>query len=181
MLSPQLLAEARSDTARKWTVRALCVGADPELFFRPGDSPATEARHICTLLPRQRPVPGVRCGGRRAVRHLGRPRPTRAAEPAPADPTTGSICGIRYGKRRVTPEQRRLRARIAANARWSHPTARADQATAARAAIFTRLERQVDPTGLLTPEERAALVRSAGRRLGAELNAARARKRRSVT
>jgi hypothetical protein len=80
----------------------------------------------------------------------------------------------------VTPEQRRLRARIAANARWSRPLARADQAAAARAAILARLERQVDPAGLLTPEERAALVRSAGRRLGAELNAARTRRRRPV-
>ena len=78
----------------------------------------------------------------------------------------------------MTPEQRRLRARIAANARWSRPMARTDQAVAARAAILARLERQVDPAGSLTPEERAALVRSAGRRLGAELNAARARKRR---
>ena len=81
----------------------------------------------------------------------------------------------------MTPEQRRLRARIAANARWSRPMARADQATAARAAIFARLERQVDPPGLLTPQERAALLPSAARRLGAELNAARARKRRPVT
>jgi hypothetical protein len=81
----------------------------------------------------------------------------------------------------VTPEQRRLRARIAANARWSRPLARADQAAAARAAILARLERQVDPGGMLTPEERAALLRSAGRRLGAELNAARTRKRRPVT
>ena len=81
----------------------------------------------------------------------------------------------------MTPEQRRVRARIAANARWSRPKARADQAAAARAAIFGRLERQVDPAGLLTPEERAALLRSAARRLCAELNAARARKRRPVT
>jgi hypothetical protein len=81
----------------------------------------------------------------------------------------------------VTPEQRRLRARIAANARWSRPQARADQAAAARAAIMARLERQVDPDGSLTPEERAGLVRSASRRLGAELNAARTRKRRPVT
>ena len=48
MLSPQLLAEARSDTARKWTVRAPCVGADPELFFRPATvqppKPGTSAR-----------------------------------------------------------------------------------------------------------------------------------------
>jgi len=81
----------------------------------------------------------------------------------------------------VTPEQRRLRARIAANIRWSRPLAGADQAAAARAAILARLEQQVDPAGLLTAEERAALVRSAGRRLGAELNAARTRKRRAVT
>ena len=77
----------------------------------------------------------------------------------------------------MTPEQRRLRARIAANARWSRPMAREDQAAAARAAIVSRLERQVDPDGTLTPEKRASLVRSAARRLGAELNAARARKR----
>ena len=53
----------------------------------------------------------------------------------------------------MTPEQRRLRARIAANARWSRPMARADQAAAARAAILSRLEPQVDPPSLLTPEE----------------------------
>ena len=47
----------------------------------------------------------------------------------------------------MTPEQRRLRAQIAANARWSRPMARVDQATAARAAIFARLARQVDPAG----------------------------------
>ena len=81
----------------------------------------------------------------------------------------------------MTPEQRRLRARVAANARWSRPMARADQATATRAAILARLERQVDPAGSLAPEERATLVWSAGRRLGTELNAARARKRRPVS
>jgi hypothetical protein len=77
----------------------------------------------------------------------------------------------------VTPEQRRLRAKIAANARWSHAMARADQADAARAAIFARLEREVDPNGILPPERRAPLVAAAARRLSAELNAARSRKR----
>lgn len=77
----------------------------------------------------------------------------------------------------MTPEQRRLRAKIAANARWSRPMARADQSDAARSAIFTRLERQVDPAGALPPDERAVLVRAAARKLSAELNAARARKR----
>jgi WhiB family transcriptional regulator, redox-sensing transcriptional regulator len=51
LLSPQLLAEARSDTARTWTARALCVGVDPEMFFPPADGPAIEARHICGRCP----------------------------------------------------------------------------------------------------------------------------------
>lgn len=76
----------------------------------------------------------------------------------------------------MTPEQRRLRAKIAANARWSQPMARTDQAAAAREAIHTRLERQVDPDGLLPQAEREVLIRAAAR-LSAELNAARSRKR----
>ena len=51
LLSPQFLAEARSDTARTWAARALCVGTDPDLFFPPGDGPAIEARHICAMCP----------------------------------------------------------------------------------------------------------------------------------
>jgi hypothetical protein len=77
----------------------------------------------------------------------------------------------------MTPEQRRLRAQIAANARWSKFMAREDQAAAARAAIFARLERQVDSDGALPPEERARLLRAAARELSARLNAAKARKR----
>jgi hypothetical protein len=77
----------------------------------------------------------------------------------------------------VTPEQRRLRAQIAANARWSRYMAREDQAAAARAALVARLEREVDPAGQLDPQQRAALVKSAARRLSAQLNAAKARKR----
>jgi len=77
----------------------------------------------------------------------------------------------------MTPEQRRLRAQIAANTRWSSPLARADQAEAARAAIRTRLEHQVDPDGVLPPQHRAKLVSAAAKKLSAELNAARLRKR----
>lgn len=76
----------------------------------------------------------------------------------------------------MTPEQRRLRAKIAANARWSQPMARADQAAAAREAIHIRLGRQVDPDGALPEAEREVLIRAAARRLSAELNAARSRK-----
>jgi hypothetical protein len=77
----------------------------------------------------------------------------------------------------MTPEQRRLRAQIAANARWSRYMAREDQAAAARAALVARLEREVDPAGQLDPQERTVLVKSAARRLSAQLNAAKARKR----
>jgi hypothetical protein len=77
----------------------------------------------------------------------------------------------------MTPEQRRLRAKIAANARWSQPLARADQAEAARTAILTRLEQQVDPARRLPSDQRAVLVQAAARQLSARLNAARARKR----
>jgi hypothetical protein len=55
------------------------------------------------------------------------------------------------------------------------PMARTDQAAAAQAAITSRLERQVDPTGALSSEQRSLLIRAAARRLSAELNAARAR------
>ena len=51
LLSPHLLSEARSDTARKWSAQALCVGADPEIFFPPVGDPATEARRICASCP----------------------------------------------------------------------------------------------------------------------------------
>jgi hypothetical protein len=77
----------------------------------------------------------------------------------------------------MTPEQRRLRAKIAANARWMRPMARADQALAARNAIHARLDHQVDPDGILPGDQREILIRAAARRLSAELNAARARKR----
>ena len=76
----------------------------------------------------------------------------------------------------MTPEQRRLRAQLAANTRWSRPMSREDQADAARAAIHHRLERQVDPLRQLPPDERDRRIRSAARALSAELNLAKARK-----
>jgi hypothetical protein len=40
-----------------------------------------------------------------------------------------------------------------------------DQAAAARSAIFARLEREVDPDGLLPPDQRDILIRSEETRL----------------
>ena len=51
LLSPELLAEARSGTARAWAPRGLCAGANPEIFFPSGDGPAVEARRICEMCP----------------------------------------------------------------------------------------------------------------------------------
>jgi hypothetical protein len=76
----------------------------------------------------------------------------------------------------VTPEQRRLRAQIAANCRWARPMSREDQAEAARCAMRKRLEQQVDPLGELAPDERERRVRAAARALSARLNLAKARK-----
>ena len=73
----------------------------------------------------------------------------------------------------MTPEQRRLRAQIAANTRWSRPMAREDQAEAARSAFYARLERQVDPQGRLAPDERERRVRAAARAFSARLNSAK--------
>lgn len=81
----------------------------------------------------------------------------------------------------MTREQRHLRAQIAANTRWSRPMAREDQAIAARAAIYARLERQVDPHQELTPDERGRRVHSAARALSAKLNHAKAGKRQRKT
>lgn len=77
----------------------------------------------------------------------------------------------------MAPEQRRQRAKIAANARWSRHMAREDHAAVMRDVMRERLEREVDPEGKLPTAERAKLAGSAAKRLAAELNAAKARKR----
>jgi len=74
-------------------------------------------------------------------------------------------------------------AAVARQDRRERPVVTADgprrPADAARTAMTTRLEREVDPAGQLQPDQRAALARAAARRLSAQLNAAKARKRMS--
>lgn len=72
--------------------------------------------------------------------------------------------------RRMTPEQRRLKAQMAANARWSRPTARDEQAEAARAALWRRFEQQVDPDGVLSDEKRRQLAMNAAKAHSAKMN-----------
>lgn len=65
------------------------------------------------------------------------------------------------GQPERTPEDRQMHARIAAHHRWAHePDRRAATAPARRAAL-ERFERQVDPDGVLPPDERARRATSA--------------------
>lgn len=61
----------------------------------------------------------------------------------------------------LTPEQRVMRARIAAHTRWSKVRDRQAATEAGRRAAMERFERQVDPDGTMDPETRAKLAASA--------------------
>lgn len=61
----------------------------------------------------------------------------------------------------LTPEQRALRARIAANARWSRDRDRKGQARRGQAGLLARFEAQVDPDGTLPAAERRRLAENA--------------------
>ena len=62
----------------------------------------------------------------------------------------------------MTPEQRSLRARLAAHARWANEDPK-EQMKMARDKFDERFYRQVDPDGVLPPEERARRAASARR------------------
>jgi hypothetical protein len=61
----------------------------------------------------------------------------------------------------MTPEQRTLRARIAAHASWAKTSDRTAKARKGAAALLARFERQVDPDSRLPPEERRKRAESA--------------------
>ena len=63
----------------------------------------------------------------------------------------------------LTPQQRRERARIAANERWSRPGAREAQSATLRAAVRARLAAEVDPEGTMGAEELNAAVANAAK------------------
>ena len=55
----------------------------------------------------------------------------------------------------------KLRAQIAANARWANTADRSAATAKARQAARDRFDKMVDPDGVLTPEERAKRAASA--------------------
>jgi hypothetical protein len=63
----------------------------------------------------------------------------------------------------MTPAQLKLRAQVAANARWSRQPAAERRAPALRgqAGLLARFEREVDPEGRLDPAERTRLAEQA--------------------
>jgi hypothetical protein len=61
----------------------------------------------------------------------------------------------RPGRRRSTPADRVLQARLAAHSSWARTADYAARTAAARAAFLDRFERQVDPDGQLSVDERA--------------------------
>jgi len=71
-----------------------------------------------------------------------------------------------------------LRARIAANTRWAYTADRSAATAAARSAFARRFEREVDPKGILPPEERARRAESLRRAHFSRMALASAKKRR---
>jgi membrane-bound lytic murein transglycosylase B len=63
----------------------------------------------------------------------------------------------------LTPELRSLRGSIAAHTSWANTTDRTARTAKARQAALDRFERQVDPEGVLRPEDRAKRAESARR------------------
>ncbi|MFD9906552.1 hypothetical protein [Streptomyces sp. NPDC059063] len=79
----------------------------------------------------------------------------------------------------LTPEERRLRGAIAANAMWSKIEDRTAHTAAARRAFMDHFEAEVDPDGVLSPQERAIRAESARRAHFQRLALASAKARRA--
>lgn len=79
----------------------------------------------------------------------------------------------------LSPSERALRAQIAAHESWAKTPDRAARTAKARAAALERFERQVDPNGELTPQERAVRAEHARKAYFKRLafKSARARRR----
>jgi len=77
-----------------------------------------------------------------------------------------------------TPAERSLLAKAAVHTSWSRTTDRSARTAKARAAMDARFEREVDPEGVLPPEQRARRAASARSAFYAALAAKSAASRR---
>ena len=84
--------------------------------------------------------------------------------------------------RTESPAERSLRAKAAAFSRWAKTGDRPAATAAARTAARNRFENQVDPHGVLTPEERAIRADMARRAFYADMarKSAKARRRKKT-
>lgn len=80
----------------------------------------------------------------------------------------------------MTPDEARQRGALGAHVRWSQTADRSAATAAARAAALTRFEREVDPDGVLAPEERATRARHAQAAHMRRMSMAAAKKRRRL-
>jgi hypothetical protein len=55
----------------------------------------------------------------------------------------------------MSPTERQMRSRVAAHTSWANTPDPSARTAAGRAAFLDRFEKQVDPDGILAPEERA--------------------------
>lgn len=73
------------------------------------------------------------------------------------------------GERSLTPEERTLRAKLAAHSRWAKVDDRAEETAAGRAAFELRFLREVDPENKLDPKERLKRAENARKAYFAKL------------
>jgi hypothetical protein len=79
----------------------------------------------------------------------------------------------------LTPEQRVLRSRAAAHVQWSREADPRARTATARKAFLDRFDREVDPDGVLTPQERARRASHARRAYFARLALASSKARKA--
>lgn len=81
----------------------------------------------------------------------------------------------------LTPQQRTIRAQIAAHTLWAHTDDRAAHTAPARQAFLDRFELEVDPDGTLDPAERARRAENARKAHYKRMALASARARRRAS
>lgn len=89
---------------------------------------------------------------------------------------------VAMGESARSASDRTMTARIAAHTRWGRTVDRSRATASARSAWEARFEREADPDGVLTPEERAKRVKSlkSAYYTRLALRSARARRSRSL-
>lgn len=153
-------AEAKKRGIR---VRTYLAGANGNLLYVMKPEEDLRRDHPITDADRRRTAAAM-------SQWLFNPGEPEQPEPEPAPPTD-----IR-DRTGLTAEQRKQRAKIAANSRWARPFAREDQAAAISAAMEKRLRHQVDPDGALTDSEAAPLIAAAKRAHSARMHMAKLKK-----